>query len=277
MIKPGICTITLKHLAPDQVIELAASNKLQGIEWWGGEHVRPGDLPTALDVGAATRAAGLAISTYGSYNRVGVVGTENPSFETVLETAVELGAPSIRVWAGDRDREQADAAFQKTVLSELNRIADLAAEAGVSITVEFHGGTLTNTNANAAWLLGEVPHNNVRFSWQPPHGFEPDHCLDGLRSLLQRLGTVHVFHWTIGSFEKSLWTEAEKKPRWPEDFHRHPLADGVDRWAAYLQLASSAEGTHFALLEFARGDSAEQAAADARTLVSLCASLNESR
>lgn len=270
MLQPGICSLTLRTCTPLEVIQLAFDNGLVGIEWWGGEHVRPGDLEAARTIGRATREAGLAISTYGSYHRVGVTGTENPAFESVLETAVALGAPSIRVWAGDRNREAADQSFIEKVLAETNRLADLAASAGVSLTIEFHGGTLTNTNANAAWLAQTLPHRNVSFSWQPPHGFEVGHCLAGLRSLLPRLGTVHVFHWTIGSFEKNLWTEAERKPLWPDDFHRHPLTDGSERWASYFQLAHSAAGDRFALLEFVRDDSPQQAAADARTLVALC-------
>ena len=42
--------------------------------------------------------AGLAIAAYGSYYRV---EHDDPApFEPVLATAVELGAPTVRVWAG---------------------------------------------------------------------------------------------------------------------------------------------------------------------------------
>ena len=42
-----------------------------------------------------TRDMGLSISTYGSYHHVGT--DEVPAFELILDTAVALGAPSIRV------------------------------------------------------------------------------------------------------------------------------------------------------------------------------------
>lgn len=46
--------------------------------------------------------AGLRVVAYGSYYHVGCQGQEGiPNFEDVLETALELGAPLIRVWAGN--------------------------------------------------------------------------------------------------------------------------------------------------------------------------------
>lgn len=116
-----------------------------------------------------------------------------------------------------------------------------------------------------------MSHTNVFFSRQAPHGFSQDQCLHGLRGLLDRLSTVHVYHWTIGAYEKNLFDESQRVLKYPEDFHRHPLADGVERWQSYLDLAATSGGTHCALLEFVRNDSVEQAQADARELVDLCA------
>ena len=71
---------------------------LDGIEWGGDVHVPHGDLRRAREVRDMTRSEAIRIASYGSYYRVG--DRAPTSFEKVLDTAVELGAPLIRVWAG---------------------------------------------------------------------------------------------------------------------------------------------------------------------------------
>jgi hypothetical protein len=55
-----------------------------------------------------TLEAGLQIAAYGSYYRL---GTGQLPFQSVLETAISLGAPTIRVWAGTVGSRDADSAF----------------------------------------------------------------------------------------------------------------------------------------------------------------------
>ena len=272
MIIPGICTITIKNLSPEEVIRFAVDHKLQALEWWAGGHVLPGEVARAAEIGGLTKAAGLVVSSYGSYYRTAVSEAEGMSFASVLDSAVAVGAPTIRVWAGNKNAEDADAEWSAAVIRDTNRIADLAAARGVSITFEFHGNTLTNTNESARRFAAQVQHPNVFFSWQPPHGYSAEHSLAGLEGLLPRLSTLHCFHWTIGSYEKSLFTDFQRALVWPTDYHRHPLVDARDRWQAYIEAARSTGRDHAVLLEFARDDSVELAAADAATLVELCQS-----
>lgn len=269
MITPGICSITLNVLSPEQVVEIAAGCGLQAIEWWGGKHATPGNLSEAQHVARLGSDAGLAISSYGSYYRAAV--SEPDSFAAVLDSAAAMGAPTIRVWAGGKNAEKSTPEETAQVIADLNRIADLAADCKISITLEFHGGTLTNTGANARALSDQLPHPNIFFSWQPPHGFPLEHCVEGLDGLLPRLSTIHVYHWTIGSYERSLFDESQRELTWPTDYFFHPLRDGVDRWRTYLQRAT---GDHFALLEFAKDASVEQVRADAATLIELCRERN---
>ena len=267
---PGICSVTLKPHSPQEVIAFALETQLKAIEWWGTGHVPHGDIATAVSVGKLTREAGLQVSSYGSYYRVGVSESDGLPFANVLDSAEALGAPTIRVWAGNKNMEQADGSFIGQVVEDTHRIASLAAGRGISITFEFHGGSLTNSNTNAQRFASLVPHPNVLFSWQPPHGFSLEHCLAGLEGLLPRLSTLHVYHWTIGSYAENLVDESQRPLNWPDDFHRHPLLDGMDRWRAYLDCARTSGRTHAALLEFVANDSIEQAKADAAVLVALC-------
>jgi sugar phosphate isomerase/epimerase len=269
MIKAGMCSVTLAKCSVEEVLEIAVQGGLQGIEWWGNGHVKHGDVQCALRVRELTAKAGLEVSSYGSYYKVGVSEGAGLSFQSVLDTAVALGAPTIRVWAGDRDTCKADEAFIQSVIDDTNRIADLAAKQGISITFEFHGGTLTDRNETAIRFAAQVPHSNVFFSWQSPHGYTMEHCLEGLQSLLPRLSTVHVYHWTIGSYEQNTVNETVRPLKWPEDYFRHPLVDGTERWGKYTAVVRTTGRDHFALLEFVKEDLPEQVVADSAILLSL--------
>ena len=266
MIRPGICSVTLAKKSVNEVIAIVKDAGLEGIEWWGKDHVPHGDTAIAAKVKALTEEAGLKISSYGSYYRAGVSEAEGLRFASVLDTAVALGAPTIRVWAGNCDYGKANELLIGNIVADTMRIADMSASKGLSVTFEFHGGTLTDNNDNAIKFASLVEHPAVFFSWQPPHGYDIEHCLDGLKNLLPHLSTIHVYHWTIGSYEKNTVNETIRPLKHPEDFFRHPLSDGVERWREYVKMANSTGRDHFALLEFVKDDSPEQVIEDGKTL-----------
>ena len=266
MIKSGLCSLTLGKLPVEEVIDAAVTSGLQGVEWWGTGHVPHGDAKTAATVRGLTEKAGLEVSSYGSYYRCAISEGAGLTFQSVLDSARALGAPTIRVWAGNCDYQNADNAFIQKVIDDANRIADSAAVYGISITFEYHGGTLTDRNETAIKFANQLSHPNIYFSWQPPHGYSVEHALSGLSGILHRLSTIHVYHWTMGSYEKSIVNETIRPLLYPDDFFRHPLADGGDRWEAYFKAADTTGRDHFALLEFVKDDSNEQFYQDAAVL-----------
>ncbi len=248
MIHPGLVSVTFRKLSPAEIVALVKQAGLKGIEWGGDVHVPSGDLGRAREVREITQENGLSVAAYGSYYRVGQSESAGMSFERVLATAVELGAPTIRVWPGSAASDVTDEEARWKIIQDLRRIADLAARAGVSVSTEFHGGTLTDTNESAGRLLVEVDHSNVLTLWQPHNGEETAECVRGLSELLPKLGNVHIFHW------------------WPTSAERHPLAEGAARWAKFWPLLRQAPGDRFALLEFVQGDEPAAFLSDAATL-----------
>ena len=154
-----------------------------------------GDIKQAREVSKMTKGAGLEVASYGSYYRVGCEKEQGIPFEKVLDTAQELGAPTIRVWAGNRGSDDSDQSWWNTVVEESRRIADMALKAGITVAYEYHGNTLTDTGESAYRLLKEVGHKNIRSYWQPPVGYEEEACLDGLKKIIPWLSNIHVFHW----------------------------------------------------------------------------------
>ncbi len=254
MLQSGLVSITFRKLAPAEVVALVRQAGLRGIEWGGDVHVPHGDLRRAREVRELTREAGLMIPAYGSYYRAGQSESAGLPFSKVLESALELGAPLIRVWAGAAGSATTDDDARWHIVSDLKRIADLAAKAGVRIAAEFHGGTLNDTNASASQLLLEVDHPNFYSYWQPLAGLSDEVCIEGLTSLSPRLAHMHVFQW-----------------RTPQD--RQPLVAGAGRWPQFLRQALATPGDRYALLEFVQDDAPGNFLRDAATLKTWLAAL----
>jgi sugar phosphate isomerase/epimerase len=250
MIHSGLCSIAFRRRRAEEIVGLVMRAGLDGIEWGGDAHAPHGDLARARQIGRMTRDVGIRVSSYGSYYRVVQSELERLPFERVLETAVELGAPAIRVWAGVHASTDAKESYRCKVAEEARRIAVMAAAESVAVSFEFHGNTLTDTNASACALLEETAHPNIGSYWRPTVGRSMIYRLEGLRDLLPWLTNLHVFHWRGGR------TGVE----------RLPLAEGEVEWTRYLDRANEAPGDRYALLEFVRDDAPEQFLRDARVL-----------
>ncbi|MBN1361103.1 MAG: TIM barrel protein [Sedimentisphaerales bacterium] len=248
MIRPGLVSVTFVGRSCSEVIELAKAAGLEAIEWHGRMHVPHGDLDSAERVGQATLDAGLQIAAYGSYFVLGASENEGLPFVTVLRTAKMLGAPVIRVWAGQASPEVAGAKTRTVVSDQARRTADQAAQEGITLVFEFHPDTLTETGESCRTLIETVDHPNVSTYWQPDPRLDKDQNLAQLRCTLPWLAGLHVFHWG------------------PTDKDRHPLADGQSDWAAYLALARQCDRPLYTLLEFVKGGTIAQFQADAVTL-----------
>lgn len=235
---PGLVSVTFRALSAAAVVELAAAHGMRAIEWGGDVHVPVGSGGVAREIAARCADAGIAVAAYGSYYRAGVTY----SFEPVLETAVSLGAPRIRVWAGDSG--SATASFD-VVAADLRRVAELAASVGVEIAVEYHANTVTDTLSSALALFAEVP--ELRPYWQPPIGVSSADARTAVVALLPRLVTAHVFSWSPTG-------------------ERLPLAAGAYLWQPILATLVAEPGDRYALLEFVRDDSPAAFAEDAATL-----------
>ncbi|GAA0798401.1 sugar phosphate isomerase/epimerase family protein [Spirilliplanes yamanashiensis] len=245
---PGLVSVTLRHLHADRVVALAEMAGLAAIEWGGDVHVPHGDLAAAARVAGLTYRAGLAVSAYGSYYRLGHPGELDAA--AVVASAARLGAPAIRVWAGRRGSADADPGYRAAVRDDALRVAAMAADAGIGLVLEYHRQTLTDTRAATAELLAELRGAGVRSLWQP----QPERSLaenaGDLTALLPDLANLHVFAWL-------------------PDRRRLPLSAHREQWSAWLPIAASAPGDRYASLEFAAGDDPVQVLTDAVTLRAL--------
>lgn len=248
-ILPGLCSITLRQCSPREVVEVCRQGGLQAIEWGGDIHVPHGGLARAREVAQLCAGAGLAIPSYGSYFRMDPFCAD-PDFGRVLDTAVALGATTIRVWAGGRGTALMDCAYRQRLVDECRRIAALAQAAGCVVGLEYHRNTATDGNREAVDFLSEVAHPAIRSHWQPRELCTPSERMEGLKMVLPSLSHLHVFQW-VG-----------------QPVVRQPLSVGEAEWLSYLGAVQEGGGADetAAFLEFVQDDDPAVVVRDAQTL-----------
>jgi 3-dehydroshikimate dehydratase len=249
MITPGLVSITFRKLSPPEIIKLVTEVDFKVIEWGGDVHVPHGDTQQAEKVARWTGDAGLSVAAYGSYYRLAT--PDQPAFESIIETAVALGAPTIRVWAGKMGSAEADESYLQQVYDEAYQIAEMAKEHKLSISFEFHDGTLTDTTLSAIQLMEAVQHENLGMYWQPPHRLSQEERTASLVRILPYLTNMHVFQWHRNH---------------PNPRTRYALQEGGPEWRIFLDHLKKADGNHAGMLEFVQDDDPDCFRRDARTL-----------
>lgn len=247
MIKSGLVSISFRELSADEVIKATAAAGLKGIEWGSDVHVPAGDIETAEKVGKLTREAGLEVFAYGSYYRAGENEDPAKDFMPYLQSAVALGAPSIRVWAGAKWSWRADEAYVAKVFKDTQIICDMAAEHGIKICYEYHGWTLTDNRFSALDTLDNIKRDNMYLYWQPNFTLTKEENILALKMVRAKMNDVHVFNWD-------------------ECGARYPLAEAKELWKEFVDIIKSDDKDHNLMLEFIPGNTLEQLNADAAIL-----------
>lgn len=248
MIKTGLVSVSFRKLSPKRIIELVKEAGLDGIEWGGDVHVPHGDVEVAKQVYKMTNDAGIDVAAYGSYYYLGMA-EERIKFEGVLESAIALCAPVIRVWAGNKGSAASGDIWREKVSGDARIIGAMAQRENIKIALEFHANTLTDTNDSAKRLLEEIGHENVYSYWQPPVDQTKQECIQGINMMAPWLSNIHTYYW--------------------KDKQRRPLSEGAPVWKEYFDQIKKIEGHRYSLMEFVKDDKEEQFLEDAKILKDL--------
>lgn len=242
----GLTSVTFRNLSPEQIISLAKECGLDGIEWGADVHVPAGRVTAAHQVRHGMEKAGLKVLSYGSYYRLCENTFPKDAFMAVVMSADMLHAPNIRIWAGALPPEQAHEDYYERAAKELKVLCRMAALFNITVSLEYHPGSLTQDCHSALKLLKLADCENLKTYWQPNPKLTFEQNAEELKAVLPYLSNVHVFHLS-GTGE------------------RLPLAEGSKEWREYIGIASGKQDVNF-IMEFVKNDAPEAFVQDAAVL-----------
>lgn len=244
MVKTGIVSATFRHLSAEKVLKLVSETGLEGIEWSSDIHIPPGNKCQATLINKMCHNFGIEVCGYASYYRLGEHIEPLSAFHPILETASELGAPVIRIWAGGSPSSHLSEKQRRQMEQEARLLVKAASNINAVISFEYHPNTLTDTKESALGLLNAVPGSKVH--WQACPSLGEAENIAAIRLLAPCITTIHV-----QEYRNQMYC---------------PLSDGSPAWSSYFKEIKKLPGCHFACLEFVRNGSVSQFMADAKEL-----------
>ena len=133
--------------------------------------------------------AGISISSYGSYYRVGS-GDKN-EWLTLCKNAEIMGAESIRVWLGSKDSEETTPEEYSTLLSDASDICTAAEGFGLLVCPECHDHTYNNNTYAFLRLKSDLGKPNFRTYFQSRY-FRKEYDLDRIDKTFDHIINIHV-------------------------------------------------------------------------------------
>lgn len=221
----GLVSISFRSLRPEAVIDAVAGAGLACIEWGSDVHAPREDPERLWQLALLQQQAGLYCSAYGTYFRLGTDAVAQlPEY---IAAARVLGTRVLRLWCGNQNSGQLDAAQWDRLIDQGKQAARIAADAGAVLCLECHNNTATDTLWGALRMMEGVDNAAFRMYWQPNQLRTPQQNLEYARAIAPYTRNIHVFQWA----------GAEK----------YPLHTGIDQWKQYL---TCFDGSQDLLLEF---------------------------
>ena len=255
--KTGLCTIAFKDRPFEAVLDLAVEAGIDGVEPWG----KPNHIPSSCsgellaERNEAILSRGLVVSQFGTH-----ANPSSPLFETEMEEALTaaraFGTNQVRVWAGRCGSAEADDAAWRQAIEGLCVFSERAEDEDLTLSVEMHGGRLTDTVDGCMRLIEGVANDALRMNYQPLSNETAEEAIGNAHRIAPYVAAVHAQNFVeTGESRRSL------------------IREGIIDYAAILQIFRQSGFDGFVEVEFVREeDPIGSLRADAAYLRTLCES-----
>ncbi len=257
MLRGGISSVSYRNARAHDIIAAARGAGLGGIEWSADTHAPHGDLAKAEELMMATLRAGLTVSAYGSFYRVGRGPRSALDFPSaVLACARRLQAPIIRVWAAPlADAAGGGASVSLEALArEALALADQAGRFGITVCIEPHELSVIRDYERLAELVTIADHPFFKACWAPLAAPPREEREESIAALAPHIALIHVRNWTRA-------------------YARRPLSENLECWVRVVDaLAERARRSvldHWALIEYLEDEGSDTLKREAEALQSL--------
>lgn len=235
MVRSGLSSVSYRNQAPEAIIAAAAAAGLRGIEWTADTHVPHGNIACAERVMMATLRAGLTVSAYGSFFRL---GSGSPAvFSSILETSRRLQAPAIRIWGGPTA-----GASQDSMLADAADAADAAGKHGITLCLEPNERSALPDYDTLAGLIERADHPFLKACWTQLPSSSASGLGEGAERIGPHLALAHIRNWSPFSSEseESAGSACVRALAFMIESNR---ASVLDRWALIEYLENDAPET----------------------------------
>ena len=171
----------------EKIVDIASEAGADCIEWGGDIHIK--DVPTARRAKKLCDDAGIPISSYGSYYRVGSRNADE--WEKICEISSALGADFVRVWLGTCDSEVTDESTYIKLVEDARAICDVAKKYKLIVCPECHDKTYNNNTDAFLKIHKDVGCDNFRTYFQSRYK-RMEYDLDRIERTLPLIQCVHI-------------------------------------------------------------------------------------
>lgn len=234
----GLCSVSFRNNTAEEILRSMRESGLSHIEWGSDVHCPP---EKADGIAELQRRYGIKCCSYGTYFRLGTTPVEE--LFSYIKAAKTLGTNVLRLWCGNKNSEEYTDAEKTELFSACKASAEIAEAEGVTLCMECHNNTYTNTKKSAVELMRAVGSEHFKMYWQPNQLKSEEENVEYARQISAYTVNVHVFNW--------------------KGTEKYPLKDGGDIWRTYL---SCFDGGKNLLLEFMPDDKLESLKAEAEAL-----------
>lgn len=186
--KIGFTSTSFRQIkSMEKIVRIASEAGADCIEWGGDIHIK--DVPTARRAKQLCDDAGIPISSYGSYYRVG--SKKADEWKQICEISSALGADFVRVWLGTSDSEVTDEATYTKLVEDGRAICDAAKEYGLVVCPECHDRTYNNNTDAFLKIHNDIGRENFRTYFQSRYK-RAEYDLDRIERTLPLIQCVHI-------------------------------------------------------------------------------------
>jgi len=236
--KLGLCSISFRKNSPEEILSAMKEAGLSVIEWGSDVHCPP---ERAGEISILQNQYGIKCCSYGTYFRIGVTPIEE--LNKYIVAAKTLGTDVLRLWCGDKNSEDHTESEKRELFTVCKTAMEIAEAKGVTLCMECHNNTYTNSKESALELMQAVNSPHFRMYWQPNQLRSEEENILYAKLLSQYTVNIHVFNWN-------------KK-------EKYPLRSAKDIWKNYLSCFDKGENL---LLEFMPDNRIESLKTEAEAL-----------
>lgn len=171
----------------EKIVKIASDSGADCIEWGGDVHVK--DVQTAERAKKLCDDAGIIITSYGSYYRIG--SKDYDEWENICRIAEALGAESVRVWLGTCDSEITDEETYKNITEDGKAVCKIAEKYNLTVCPECHDNTYNNKTDAFLKIYRDIGCRNFRTYFQSRYK-RMEYDLDRIERTLAHVESVHI-------------------------------------------------------------------------------------